>query len=150
MVAWIRILLYLARLFLGLVYPAWETVRAIESRATADDTQWLTYWLAFAIVEVVEETVWPILQWVKPVWDLTKLLLTAWLVLPQFKGSTWVYESLVRPALHTLRVEIKKFPALENAVRKLEGKPAPPLRESVGLGGQEYVDAADETSKKLT
>ena len=38
----------------GFVYPAYCSIKALESTVKNDDTQWLTYWVVFAAFSVVE------------------------------------------------------------------------------------------------
>ncbi len=47
-----------------------------------------------------------------------KAMLLAWLVLPQFKGATWVYETIIGPGTARLRTELQKVPALERVWNK--------------------------------
>ena len=46
----------MTRLF-GFVYPCYMSFKAIESDAKGDDTQWLTYWMVFAVFSLMEETI---------------------------------------------------------------------------------------------
>ena len=39
---------------IGFAYPAYCSIRALESSVKSDDTQWLTYWVVFAAFSVVE------------------------------------------------------------------------------------------------
>lgn len=39
---------------ISVVYPAYISIKAIESSTKADDTKWLTYWVLYAIVSVLE------------------------------------------------------------------------------------------------
>jgi len=39
---------------IGFVYPAYASVKAIESPPKGDDTKWLMYWVVFALFSVVE------------------------------------------------------------------------------------------------
>uniref|UniRef100_A0A914RRQ3 Receptor expression-enhancing protein n=1 Tax=Parascaris equorum TaxID=6256 RepID=A0A914RRQ3_PAREQ len=39
---------------IGFLYPAYVSVKAIETANKDDDTQWLTYWVVFALLSVVE------------------------------------------------------------------------------------------------
>lgn len=74
---------------LGLAYPAVVSIQAIESRTTVDDTQvrrvgswrpaacirsigsgvltlptqWLTYWLVYAVMTLVEAVIYPYFKW---------------------------------------------------------------------------------------
>lgn len=39
---------------ISVVYPAYVSIKAIESSTKVDDTKWLTYWVLFAVVSVLE------------------------------------------------------------------------------------------------
>lgn len=39
---------------ISVVYPAYISIRAIESHDKMDDTKWLTYWVLYAIFSVIE------------------------------------------------------------------------------------------------
>lgn len=39
---------------ISVVYPAYVSIRAIESHDKLDDTKWLTYWVLYAIFSVIE------------------------------------------------------------------------------------------------
>ena len=47
-------LLQLLANIVGFVYPAYCSIKALESTVKNDDTQWLTYWVVFAAFSVVE------------------------------------------------------------------------------------------------
>ena len=38
----------------GFVYPAYRSIKAIETSIKDDDTQWLIYWVVFACFSVAE------------------------------------------------------------------------------------------------
>jgi hypothetical protein len=110
----------LLSLFFGLIFPAYGSVSAIQSETGEDDTHWLIYWLIFSILTIVENVAWPVLQWI-PLYSEVKVAILAWLVLPQTKGALWVYEAILAPGLKRARTEASKFPALENALKQLQG-----------------------------
>merc|ERR1711997_905387 len=56
---------------IGFVYPAYCSIKALESRNKDDDTQWLMYWVVFAVFSVVEFFSDIIMGWVPFYW-LTK------------------------------------------------------------------------------
>eukprot|EP01026_Neomeris_dumetosa_P041901 TRINITY_DN3477_c1_g2_i1.p1 TRINITY_DN3477_c1_g2~~TRINITY_DN3477_c1_g2_i1.p1 ORF type:complete len:173 (-),score=13.34 TRINITY_DN3477_c1_g2_i1:327-824(-) len=84
--------------FVGTAYPAYQSFRAIESKGSKDDTQWLTYWVVYAFIHAIEDVGLFILEWV-PLYYEVKLLLLCWLILPQFQGATLLYTDFVKPFL---------------------------------------------------
>ncbi|KAI8018370.1 Protein HVA22 [Camellia lanceoleosa] len=80
---------------LMLLYPLYASVIAIESPSKVDAEQWLAYWILYSVLTLIEMLLHPILQWI-PIWYDVKLAFVGWLVLPQFKGATFIYERFVR------------------------------------------------------
>ncbi|KAK4256922.1 hypothetical protein QN277_006583 [Acacia crassicarpa] len=78
-----------------LLYPLYASVIAIESTSKLDDEQWLAYWILYSFLTLAEMVLQPLLEWM-PFWYDVKLVLVAWLVLPQFKGAAFLYERFVR------------------------------------------------------
>uniref|UniRef100_A0A8C3C7F9 Receptor expression-enhancing protein n=1 Tax=Cairina moschata TaxID=8855 RepID=A0A8C3C7F9_CAIMO len=39
---------------IGFVYPAYVSIKAIESSSKEDDTTWLTYWVVYGVFSVAE------------------------------------------------------------------------------------------------
>lgn len=130
---------YVACLGLGLLWPALNSIQAIESRTTFDDTQWLTYWLVFSVATLAEATLWPLLKWI-PLYHVLKAVGLAWLVLPQFKGAAYIYEQGLLPAhkigMKHLNELAEKYPQVKKV---LPTQPTP--------GGKLADMAADISSK---
>lgn len=81
----------------GFVYPAYCSMKALESPKKTDDTKWLTYWVVFAVFTVVEFFADLIVFWF-PLYWLVKCLLYVWLMAPiQNNGSVILYERFIRP-----------------------------------------------------
>nr|GMD53627.1 HVA22-like protein E [Ipomoea batatas] len=78
-----------------MLYPLYASVVAIESTSKLDDEQWLAYWILYSFLTLLEMVFQPILQWI-PIWYDVKLVFVAWLVLPQFRGAAFIYETYVR------------------------------------------------------
>uniref|UniRef100_A0A6M2EXZ9 HVA22-like protein n=1 Tax=Populus davidiana TaxID=266767 RepID=A0A6M2EXZ9_9ROSI len=78
-----------------LLYPLYASVIAIESPSREDDEQWLAYWILYSFLTLTEMLLQSILEWI-PIWYSLKLVVAAWLVLPQFKGAAFIYERFVR------------------------------------------------------
>ena len=53
---------------LGFVYPAYCSVKALESSRKDDDTQWLVYWVVFALFSVLEFFSDMLVGWVPFYW----------------------------------------------------------------------------------
>ena len=134
------------------MYPTFKSFEAIESRHTAkDDTQWLTYWVVYSFLNLLEKFLWVVLMWI-PLYSLLKTALLAWLVAPQFCGAKVLYTMFIRNAISTVANQLKDIPAFEDIVTPfLEsqaaalqkknddvGKTAPPNDEQsvMGAGAQ--------------
>ena len=78
------------------LYPAYASVRAIESEGKDDDTQWLTYWLVFSLFKLVEGVADSILQYI-PFYFVIKITFLVWCFYPGVDGAKLVYESAIRP-----------------------------------------------------
>ena len=56
--------------FIGFLYPAYASIKALESRDKSDDTQWLMYWVVFALFSVLEFFSDILVGWVPFYWLL--------------------------------------------------------------------------------
>jgi len=83
-----------------LLYPLYASIMAIESPYKEDDQQWLTYWVLYSLVSLLEMAAGPVIAWI-PFYATAKLLIASWLVLPQFRGGIILYEKFVRPYLNS-------------------------------------------------
>ncbi|CAJ0927625.1 unnamed protein product, partial [Mesorhabditis belari] len=82
--------------FMGFIYPAYCSIRAIESSSKEDDTQWLTYWVVFALFSVAEFFSHQICA-VFPVYWLFKSLFLLYLYLPETLGAKKIYHKFIQP-----------------------------------------------------
>ncbi|KAJ8682385.1 hypothetical protein QAD02_018177 [Eretmocerus hayati] len=82
---------------IGFAYPAYCSMKAIETKEKDDDTKWLTYWAVFAVFTIVESFSDYIVGWF-PVYWLAKCLLYIWLMVPtEYNGSLVLYRRVIRP-----------------------------------------------------
>ncbi|CAK9861386.1 unnamed protein product [Sphagnum jensenii] len=79
-----------------LIYPLYASIMAIESPYKEDDQLWLTYWVLYSFVTLLELVAAPVFRWI-PLWSTIKLLVASWLVLPEFRGGIIIYEHFVKP-----------------------------------------------------
>ncbi|XP_001361758.3 receptor expression-enhancing protein 5 isoform X1 [Drosophila pseudoobscura] len=82
---------------IGVLYPAYISIHAIESSTKQDDTKWLIYWVTFGIFTVIEFFS-GVLTHIIPFYWLLKCAFLIWCMLPtEQNGSTIIYHKLVRP-----------------------------------------------------
>lgn len=78
------------------LYPAYESFKAIDSSdGSGADTQWLTYWVVFAIISIFEQCAYFLVQWV-PFYFFIKIGFFIWLYHPSTLGAGMIYRA-IRP-----------------------------------------------------
>lgn len=83
----------------GYGYPAFASMRAIESKRSQDDTQWLTYWTVFAAFTLVEGVLMKRLLAAFPFYYAFKFGLLIWAQSPSSRGAVFVYSHVLAPFL---------------------------------------------------
>jgi len=97
---------------IGFGYPAYCSIKALESGSKKDDTKWLTYWVVFALFSVMEYFVDTLVGWVPFYW-LTKVCFMIWCMAPmETNGSYIIYTRIIRPFF------LKHESQLDNMVNK--------------------------------
>ncbi|XP_005999915.1 receptor expression-enhancing protein 6 isoform X1 [Latimeria chalumnae] len=82
---------------IGFAYPAYFSIKAIESADKEDDTKWLTYWVVYGIFSVAEFFSDIFLYWF-PFYYAGKCLFLLWCMAPTtWNGSQLLYKRVVRP-----------------------------------------------------
>jgi len=82
----------------GFIYPAYWSLKAIESKTRDDDTQWLVYWVFYAAFSIVDSFVEFLLRWI-PFYYFFKLGFFLWFFHPSTKGALVVYENVLKKLL---------------------------------------------------
>jgi receptor expression-enhancing protein 5/6 len=67
----------------GFVIPAYYSLDALFTASKTDDTQWLTYWVVFALFTVLESLL-SVVYWF-PFYYTFKFVFLLWLSLPMFR-----------------------------------------------------------------
>lgn len=83
---------------LGFVYPAYMSFQSLEaSKSGSSDgsTLWLTYWVVFSFVTVLESIIPSLDYWI-PMYYYNKAALIVWLYHPQTGGAETIYNQVVR------------------------------------------------------
>uniref|UniRef100_A0AAZ3PPQ7 Receptor expression-enhancing protein n=1 Tax=Oncorhynchus tshawytscha TaxID=74940 RepID=A0AAZ3PPQ7_ONCTS len=118
---------------IGFVYPAYYSIKAIESTNKEDDTKWLTYWVVYGIFSLAEFFSDIFLYWF-PFYYAFKCLFLLWCMAPvTWNGSQILYNRVVRPFF------LKHEATVDSMVNDLSGK-AMNAAESVTREGTEAPD----------
>ena len=82
---------------IGMLYPAYQSFKALESPGIDDDKQWLTYWCVHSFLQVFEYFGEYILTGTIPFYYLVKLVFLVYLMHPQYRGALACYANFVAP-----------------------------------------------------
>jgi len=96
----------------GTVYPIYESLRAVCTIGSEDDTVWLSYWISQGIVSFTTEWVDGIGQKVQIHWNMLEFFLFLWLLLPWTDGATLVFDFIMTPFV---------APVIQPLVKKMDG-----------------------------
>ncbi|XP_030322318.1 receptor expression-enhancing protein 6 isoform X2 [Calypte anna] len=81
----------------GFIYPAYASIKAIESSSKEEDTLWLTYWVLYGTFSIAEAFSDVFLFWF-PCYYGGKCLFLLWCMAPvPWNGSQVLYQSIIRP-----------------------------------------------------
>ncbi|XP_041913761.1 receptor expression-enhancing protein 6 isoform X1 [Alosa alosa] len=101
---------------IGFVYPAYYSIKAIESEDKEDDTKWLTYWVVYGVFSLGEFFSDIFLYWF-PFYYVCKCLFLLWCMAPvTWNGSQVLYRRVVRP------IFLRHEATVDNMVSDLSGK----------------------------
>eukprot|EP00558_Chaetoceros_sp_UNC1202_P010056 CAMPEP_0197240808 /NCGR_PEP_ID=MMETSP1429-20130617/7006_1 /TAXON_ID=49237 /ORGANISM="Chaetoceros sp., Strain UNC1202" /LENGTH=168 /DNA_ID=CAMNT_0042700521 /DNA_START=101 /DNA_END=607 /DNA_ORIENTATION=- len=78
------------------VYPAYMSFKAIDSSNTTDHTQWLTYWVVFSFMSIIESVAGFLTEFI-PFYFFIKVAFFIWLYHPRFTGAGLVYSQGIKP-----------------------------------------------------
>ncbi|KAJ5851743.1 uncharacterized protein N7529_011128 [Penicillium soppii] len=83
--------------FAGFLLPGYYSLQALFTSNTQDDTQWLTYWVVFSFLTVLESAI-SAAYWF-PFYYIFKFVLILWMALPQTNGAQVVFHSFLQPVV---------------------------------------------------
>jgi receptor expression-enhancing protein 5/6 len=82
---------------ISVVYPAYISIRAIETSDKFDDTKWLTYWVMYAVFSIFEFFSLFLTNFI-PFYFLLKCAFFIWCMLPiENNGAVIIYNRIIRP-----------------------------------------------------
>lgn len=95
--------------FIGFIYPAYCSIKALETSRKDDDTQWLTYWVVYAVLSIIELPFDLLILSYFPIYWLAKTVFLMWCYLPtKNNGADFVYKRLIRPLFKVHEPKIDK------------------------------------------
>ncbi|KAM3720255.1 Receptor expression-enhancing protein [Dirofilaria immitis] len=104
---------------IGFVYPAYISIRSIESSHKDENVQWLTYWVILALLNIAEyfsETFVPYF----PLYWLFKCVFLLYLYLPMTRGAQKIYYRFLQPIVQKHQSAFEK--QMARAAEKLTDK----------------------------
>uniref|UniRef100_A0A1A8GPL3 Receptor expression-enhancing protein n=1 Tax=Nothobranchius korthausae TaxID=1143690 RepID=A0A1A8GPL3_9TELE len=117
---------------IGFLYPAYTSIKAIESATKEDDTKWLTYWVVYGLFSVAEFFADIFLSWF-PFYYFGKCAFLVWCMAPTHpNGSIQIYNRIIRPLF------LKNEAKIDDAVKNIKDK------------ASEAADKFKEEAKKAT
>lgn len=85
---------------LGLVYPGYQSFKAIKRGEDQLQKAWLKYWLVLSVVAFASLILEPLLARHVPLWNVLKIALVGFLSLPVTKGYEKIYHIVLEPQLN--------------------------------------------------
>uniref|UniRef100_A0A7S4IT74 Receptor expression-enhancing protein n=1 Tax=Odontella aurita TaxID=265563 RepID=A0A7S4IT74_9STRA len=80
------------------LYPAYMSFKTIDSEDSEGDAQWLTYWVVFGVISILETCCSFLVSWI-PLYFVLKIAFFIWLWHPKTLGAGVVYTQALRPLL---------------------------------------------------
>ena len=102
-------------------YPAYQSIKALETARKEDDTKWLTYWVVCAAFHIVDFFSDKLLSWC-PIYWLVKCIFLIWCYLPiENNGSVVIYQRFIRPFFleNTLQIDKVISEGMNKVTQKL-------------------------------
>ena len=105
----------------GVVLPAYWSIKAIESPQYDDDKQWLTYWAIYGLFTLLDQFANIILR-IFPFYFIFKIIFLIWCFMPNTMGALFIYNKFVGPYFKKYEEQIDK--KIEKFIQKgkLRGK----------------------------
>ncbi|KAM5310665.1 receptor expression-enhancing protein 6 isoform 4-T4 [Glossophaga mutica] len=101
---------------IGFVYPAYASIKAIESPSKEDDTVWLTYWVVYSLFGLAEFFSDLLLSWF-PFYYVGKCAFLLFCMIPgPWNGARMLYRRVVR------QLFLKHHEAVDSVMRDLSGR----------------------------
>jgi receptor expression-enhancing protein 5/6 len=131
---------------IGFVWPMYQSLKAIKTEGSKDDTLWLTYWVVYGFFSVVESISDILLFWV-PLYYPLKAGFLVWLYNPKTKGAYLLYNKLLSPAMDKWSPAIDK--KLNEKMDQTRGKKTRVLQELLEQDQPSMAGQAASVTRKI-
>lgn len=95
--------------FLGTLYPAYASYKAIRNKDVKEYVKWMMYWIVFALFITVEMITDIFFAFWFPFYYELKIVVFLWLLSPATEGSSILYRKFVHPTLVKNEQEIDGY-----------------------------------------
>lgn len=97
-----RILFEVIFLFL---YPAYKSLKALQTEQAYDDRRWLTYWIVFGLLFGFDTSIGFLLRFI-PLWGCIRIVFLVYILVPGTHGAELVFEKAIRPIFNKYSEQI--------------------------------------------
>ena len=91
----------------GVILPAYWSIKAIESPEYDDDKQWLTYWAIYGLFTILDQFANIILR-IFPFYFIFKIIFLIWCFMPNTMGALFIYNKFIGPYFKKYEEKIDK------------------------------------------
>ena len=120
------------------IYPAMQSIKALETEGGDDDKYWLTYWIIFGVFSLLDEFGGFILSLI-PLYFYIRLGFFVYLMHPKTMGAQTVYNAVIGPLIKQHKEKIQLF------IDEIKGAGSDLASEGIKAAKKELNDPANLT-----
>ncbi|XP_068111218.1 receptor expression-enhancing protein 3 [Hyperolius riggenbachi] len=95
-------------LVFGMLYPAYNSYKAVKTKNVKEYVRWMMYWIVFALYTVSETVADLTVSWFPLYYEL-KIAFVVWLLSPYTRGASLLYRKFLHPLLSSKEKEIDEY-----------------------------------------
>ncbi|XP_077114877.1 receptor expression-enhancing protein 3 [Ranitomeya variabilis] len=95
-------------LVFGILYPAYNSYKAVKTKNVKEYVRWMMYWIVFALYTVTETLADLTISWFPLYYEL-KIGFVIWLLSPYTRGASLLYRKFLHPLLSKKEKEIDEY-----------------------------------------
>ena len=130
--------------FVGIIFPSYLSLRAIETLEADMEKQWITYWIIFSLFSIVDNFVWIFITYF-PFYYFVKYLILVYMFLPNFQGAILIYDSIINDIFKKIEKNLDTR-NMKNAIETIDKSNKYPKIDSVSPSKENYREIS--TDKK--